>query len=174
MTDAGTPMSGEQVARMLEQAAEMVEAEIADLKAQLSACRAELAASNAQFDAAELFTKYSRDSGETWQQWPLAKRVELAIRVCASQNDYEERYEQSERLLAAATKDAEKWHTKATLQRRELRRLNKVLGPYWGGFRKGIGMEAECRLRGAMQQAFGSDAVRAAEIAALASKDSPK
>lgn len=51
-------------------------------------------------------------------------------------------------------------------QRRELRRLNKYLGPYWAGFSHGINLEAECRLRGIMNATFGHERVRAAEMAA--------
>jgi hypothetical protein len=52
-------------------------------------------------------------------------------------------------------------------QRRELRRLNKYLGPYWAGFNRGLGMEGECRLRGAMNAAFGHERVHAVEHAMM-------
>lgn len=51
-------------------------------------------------------------------------------------------------------------------QRRELRRLNKCLGPYWSGFSRGLSLEGECRLRGIMNAAFGHERVHAAERAA--------
>ena len=54
-----------------------------------------------------------------------------------------------------------------TRQRRELKRLNKYLGPYWAGFRVGLKNEGECRLRGIMTAAFGHERVRAAEVAAV-------
>lgn len=59
-----------------------------------------------------------------------------------------------------------------TRQRRELKRLNKYLGPYWAGFRQGLGMEAECRLRGVMNATFGHKAVREAEVAAATKRNS--
>jgi hypothetical protein len=52
-------------------------------------------------------------------------------------------------------------------QRTELRRLNKCLGPYWRGFNRGLSLEAVCNLRGVMNKAFGHEAVRAAEHAAI-------
>lgn len=64
-------------------------------------------------------------------------------------------------------KRLEKMRLKLSNQRRELRRLNKYLGPYWSGFNKGMGMEAECRLRGIMNKTFGHVAVHAAEVAAI-------
>jgi hypothetical protein len=48
-------------------------------------------------------------------------------------------------------------------QRAELRRLNKYLGPYWAGFRRGGEMSDAACLRGKMAKAFGWEAVRAAE-----------
>lgn len=48
-------------------------------------------------------------------------------------------------------------------QRAELRRLNKVLGPYWTAWRRGHSFARETELRGKMIAAFGSAAVRAAE-----------
>lgn len=48
-------------------------------------------------------------------------------------------------------------------QRAELRRLNKYLGPYWAGFRRGMSIEAEHRLRGKMVAAFGRKQVFEAE-----------
>lgn len=59
-----------------------------------------------------------------------------------------------------------------TRQRRELKRLNKYLGPYWAGFNRGISTEAECRLRGVMNATFGHESVRAAELAAAAMRNS--
>jgi hypothetical protein len=58
-------------------------------------------------------------------------------------------------------------------QRRELRRLNKVLGPLWRGLAKGDDMAAETKLRLAMNAAFGRAAVRAAEIAAIDAASKP-
>ncbi len=49
------------------------------------------------------------------------------------------------------------------LQRAELRRLNKCLGPYWAGFRRGIDKDRETTLRGKMIDAFGHEAVFKAE-----------
>ena len=48
-------------------------------------------------------------------------------------------------------------------QRAELRRLNKILGPYWRGFSAGLASERESVLRGKMIRAFGHEAVFAAE-----------
>ena len=50
-------------------------------------------------------------------------------------------------------------------QRAELRRLNKILGPYWQGFRSGISTDHTKDLRAKMFAAFGSDAVLKAEHA---------
>lgn len=58
-----------------------------------------------------------------------------------------------------------------TRQRRELKRLNKYLGPYWAGFSTGLNREAETRLRGIMNATFGHEAVRAAEMAATAKRN---
>ena len=52
-------------------------------------------------------------------------------------------------------------------QRTELRRLNKLLGPYWLGFRAGFAKESELKLRVAMNRAFGYEAVRKAEHDAI-------
>lgn len=57
-----------------------------------------------------------------------------------------------------------------TLQRKELRRLNKTLGPFWAGFRKGLVVEEAVRLRGIMNATFGHEKVRAAEMAAIEKK----
>ena len=48
-------------------------------------------------------------------------------------------------------------------QRAELRRLNKVLGPYWRIWKKGADHSEAVCLRGKMIATFGSDAVRIAE-----------
>ena len=50
-------------------------------------------------------------------------------------------------------------------QRAELRRLNKTLGPYWIGFRKGLDHQAEKAIRVKMFAAFGVPATQAAEKA---------
>ena len=49
------------------------------------------------------------------------------------------------------------------LQRAELRRLNKTLGPYWAGFKTGMYAEKESALRSKMIDAFGHEAVFKAE-----------
>ena len=64
-------------------------------------------------------------------------------------------------------KEVERLKGKTIRQRKELRRLNKFLGPYWAGFRNGASLEAECRLRGIMNATFGHAAVHAAEKAAI-------
>jgi hypothetical protein len=69
--------------------------------------------------------------------------------------------------LDAAQKDVARLNKRAANQRRELRRLNKYLGPYWAGFRRGLANEAECKLRGIMIQTFGHEKVIAAEHAAI-------
>ena len=69
--------------------------------------------------------------------------------------------------LAAAQQRITKLEKKKNNQRIELRRLNKCLGPYWTGFRIGIGREREVRLRGIMNETFGHKAVHAAEHAAI-------
>lgn len=56
---------------------------------------------------------------------------------------------------------------RVTRQRRELRRLNKEHGPWWAGFSVGLSREAENRLRGIMNKAFGHEKVREAELAAV-------
>jgi len=74
------------------------------------------------------------------------------------------------RRVVEEAKDAEivrKLRNKVFKQRRELRRLNRYLGPYWAGFRKGMAMEGECKLRGIMNAAFGHEKVHAAERAAI-------
>ena len=71
------------------------------------------------------------------------------------------------------TEEIDRLRNKVRNQRTELRRLNKYLGPYWAGFRKGLDIEAVCRLRGIMNDAFGHAAVRAAEVAAI-KKESAK
>jgi hypothetical protein len=76
-------------------------------------------------------------------------------------------YESLRSRLAAPEADAKRWKAKALRQRAELRRLNKYLGPYWAGFRTGLRMEGECRLRGIMNDAFGHARVYAAEHAAI-------
>jgi len=48
-------------------------------------------------------------------------------------------------------------------QRTELRRLNKYLGPYWAGFRRGIDFELSKEIRIAMFKEFGQPAVFRAE-----------
>ena len=48
-------------------------------------------------------------------------------------------------------------------QRAELRRLNKYLGPYSAGFRRGGEISDAACLRGKMAKVFGWDAVREAE-----------
>jgi hypothetical protein len=73
---------------------------------------------------------------------------------------------QIEAELAAA-------RAKAHRQRRELRRLNKFLGPFWRGLAKGDDLAAETKLRRAMNAAFGRAAVRAAEIAAIDAARTP-
>lgn len=99
---------------------------------------------------------------------------DAATRLFVAANYWREKADELKAKLLAAEahalameKDAKRWKEKARLQRRELRRLNKVLGPYWAGFRKGLGMEAEGKLRLTMIQAFGSEKVRAAEHAAI-------
>jgi hypothetical protein len=52
-------------------------------------------------------------------------------------------------------------------QRRELRRMNKQIQPYWKGFVTGLHYEGEIRLRGIMNKAFGWQKVREAELAAI-------
>ena len=47
----------------------------------------------------------------------------------------------------------------------ELRRLNKVLGPYWAGFKSGLNFDHTRDMRVKMFAAFGSDAVLRAERA---------
>jgi len=63
----------------------------------------------------------------------------------------------------SATDDIESLRKRVQNQRRELRRLNKILGPYWAGFRRGLEFEAACALRGKMNHAFGHEKVWAAE-----------
>ena len=72
-------------------------------------------------------------------------------------------------LAAAQERLAEVYRLRkrANNQRTELRRLNKYLGPYWAGFRRGADFEAACKLRGIMNETFGHDKVRAAEHAAI-------
>ena len=50
-------------------------------------------------------------------------------------------------------------------QRAELRRLNKVLGPYWAGFRRGLDVDSTKELRVRMFAAFGVEPVQRAERA---------
>jgi len=71
------------------------------------------------------------------------------------------------RLIDAAADVFDKLWAKNIRQRRELQRLNKVLGPYWDGFRRGLYLEGELRLRRIMIAAFGSEAVYRAERADL-------
>ena len=59
--------------------------------------------------------------------------------------------------------DIEALRKRVQNQRTELRRLNRILGPYWTGFRRGLEFEAECNLRGKMLSAFGHEKVWAAE-----------
>lgn len=67
---------------------------------------------------------------------------------------------------AAFVRQRKQLQAKIKAQRTELRRLNKVLGPYWKAWRSGNDFARECTLRGKMIQAFGLDAVRKAEDAA--------
>lgn len=88
---------------------------------------------------------------------------ELSERYSSALNDglrKSKAYNELTERLARASK-------RAANQRKELRRLNKYLGPYWSGFRRGMALEAECKLRGIMNAAFGHEKVRAAELAAL-------
>ena len=73
-------------------------------------------------------------------------------------------------LHAKLKSENEQLRKRVTTQRRELRRLNKYLGPYWAGFSRGLGMAAEARLRAIMNAAFGHERVRAAELSAIASQ----
>ena len=54
---------------------------------------------------------------------------------------------------------------KVKLQRAELRRLNKYLGPYWAGFSRGCQVSDAAVLRGKLAKVFGWQAVREAEHA---------
>ena len=68
---------------------------------------------------------------------------------------------------AALREEAERHKKFANARRKELRRLNKYLGPYWVGFTKGMHAQAEMKLRSTMIQTFGWDKVHAAEVAAI-------
>lgn len=59
--------------------------------------------------------------------------------------------------------ELEQLRRRVTAQRRELRRLNKYLGPYWEGFCRGLEAKEAMTLRGKMIKAFGQPAVWAAE-----------
>ena len=59
--------------------------------------------------------------------------------------------------------ELEQLRRRVTAQRRELRRLNKHLKPYWEGFYRGLGLTETYTLRSKMIKAFGSQAVFAAE-----------
>lgn len=73
--------------------------------------------------------------------------------------------------FGAAVMAENRWlRAKLKRQRRELRRLNRELGSFWRGFSRGLSLEGECRLRGAMNAAFGHERVREAEMAAAAKR----
>ena len=59
--------------------------------------------------------------------------------------------------------ELEQLRKRVIAQRRELRRLNKYLRPYWEGFHHGLGAREIVALRGKMIKAFGHPAVWAAE-----------
>ena len=61
------------------------------------------------------------------------------------------------------TFELENLRRRVAAQRRELRRLNKYLGPYWEGFHRGLSAKENVTLRSKMIKAFGSQAVSEAE-----------
>ena len=65
----------------------------------------------------------------------------------------------------AVATERERLGKKARRQRTELRRLNKMLGPFWAGVRYGTSFEHATALRVKMIAAFGHPAVFAAEHA---------
>ena len=74
--------------------------------------------------------------------------------------------------FGAAVMAENRWlRAKLRRQRRELRRLNRELSAFWRGFSRGLSLEAECRLRGAMNAAFGHERVREAEMAAASKRN---
>ena len=73
--------------------------------------------------------------------------------------------------FGAAVMAENRWlRAKLKRQRRELRRLNRELAAFWRGFSRGLSLEAECRLRGAMNAAFGHERVREAEMLAASKR----
>lgn len=52
---------------------------------------------------------------------------------------------------------------KSSRQRRELRRLNAYMRPYWSGFRAAIKREPYSQLRRALAEKFGWEQLQAAE-----------
>jgi len=81
------------------------------------------------------------------------KRLDAIIRMENAYNDF--------------SRIDTKLRAKAARQRRELRRLNAQIKYLWCAWREGLSSERVSRLRGAMNMAFGVEAVRAAEHAAL-------
>lgn len=87
----------------------------------------------------------------------------------AEQNDVGELLGCAKRLLEetkiaqADLEELKALRLRVKAQRKELRRLNKTLGPYWAGFRRGLYVDDACRLRAKMIAAFGPEAVREAE-----------
>lgn len=69
--------------------------------------------------------------------------------------------------IEAKDAEIERLRKRSRNQRKELRRLNKAIAALWCGFRRGLQLEGETRLRGIMNAAFGHEQVRKAEHAAV-------
>lgn len=61
------------------------------------------------FDDADLFTRHSRDSGKTWQRYPIERRIAIAISVCKDEEDTHEKLLKAEQQLAEAQKERDGW-----------------------------------------------------------------
>lgn len=95
---------------------------------------------------------------------PVQEPYERAIELCGG---LERELAAARAKLAEKERECEALRNKSRNQRRELKRLNKVLSVYWPAFRRGLTMANECRLREIVNAAFGHEKVRAAEHAAI-------
>lgn len=84
---------------------EMLVTDLAAMSAQRDSIYSGL---HALFDAANLFTKFSVDSGQTWQNYPIERRIALAIAVCKDEAEWESRALAAEARALASEKDAER------------------------------------------------------------------
>lgn len=80
---------------------------------------------------------------------------------------YVKREPRATATLESLQAEVNKLRQRVWLQRRELRRLNKVLPYYWAGFNAGTGQNDCVELRKVMFARFGHDAVLEAEHKAI-------